>query len=174
MSEQAGTRGPVVETTRLELRPFCDDDVADLYDLFADADVRHYLLDGEIMPREWVEAEVQSSAERFDEGSAGLWTLRRRGAAELVGFVGFRPFFDPPELQLIYGLAPSQWGLGLATEAAQAAVDYALTNLDHSEVRAAVDAPNEASIAVLTRLGMEEVRRTDDGVYGTVFFRLRA
>jgi ribosomal-protein-alanine N-acetyltransferase len=91
-----------------------------------------------------------------------------------VGFVGFRPFFDPPELQLIYALAPLHWGRGLATEAARAAVDFAFTELALSEVGAATDTPNEASIALLTRLGMEESHRTDAGEHGTTFFTLAA
>ena len=53
----------------------------------------------------------------------------------LVGFVGFRPFFDPPELQLLYGLLPAYWGRGLATEPAGAPMRYVLEEPDREEGR---------------------------------------
>ena len=90
----------------------------------------------------------------------------------MAGFVGYRPFFEPPELQLLYGLLPSYWGQGLATEAATAALAFAVQELGVKEVRAAVDVPNGPSIAVLERLGMQEWRRTDEGIAGTVFYRI--
>jgi ribosomal-protein-alanine N-acetyltransferase len=165
--------GPVLRTERLELRPFAEEDATSLHSLFTATDVRRYLLDGLIVPRDWVEEEVGASAARFRNGGAGLWALRALDSPDvIIGFVGFRPFFDPPELQLLYGLDPMHWGQGLATEAARAAIDFALGDLGLSEVRAATDAPNDRSIAVLRRLGMSEWKRTDDGEHGTIFFRI--
>ena len=163
---------PVLETTRLTLRPFAPEDVDELHALFTDADVRRHLLDDTVVSREWLEEEVTSSQARFAESGSGLWTLIERAGEAIVGFVGFRPFFDPPELQLLYGLLPSHWGRGFATEACEAAIDYVFGVLDFEDVRAATDVPNRASIAVLERLGMRERRRTTDGKHGTVFFQL--
>lgn len=147
--------------------------------------MRRWLLDDEIVPPEWVEREIGRSEQRFADGGCGLWTVRGRREAdagdgtqggqpadELVGFVGFRHFWDPPELELVYGLHPSAWGRGLATEAGLAAMAYAFDGLGFVEVLAATDVPNTASIAVLERLGFQEWRRTDDGPEGTAFFRV--
>jgi RimJ/RimL family protein N-acetyltransferase len=169
-----GAEAPVFTTERLTLRPFAAEDVDDLHDLFTDADVRRHLLDDTVVSREWVEEEIVSSQARFVESGCGLWTIADQGRDGIVGFVGFRPFFDPPELQLLYGLLPSHWGRGFATEAAAAALDYAFGVLGLEEVRAATDVPNTSSVAVLRRLGMRERRRTADGVDGTVFFQLFA
>jgi ribosomal-protein-alanine N-acetyltransferase len=166
--------GPVIRTERLTLMPFAPEDVDALHDLLTDGDVRRHLLDDAVVSRDWVEEEVVSSQARFLESGCGLWTMAERTQDHLVGFVGFRPFFDPPELQLLYGLRPSLWGRGLATEAAAAAVDYAFGVLGLDEVRAATDAPNLASIAVLGRLGMRERPVAADGKSGTLFFRLTA
>lgn len=165
---------PVLATERLELRPFAGRDAEELRALLRDPDVRRYLLDDQVVTREWVEDEVAQSEARFAEGGCSLWALRERGGSRIVGFVGLRPFFEPPELQQLYGLLPSHWGRGLATEAAAAAIDYAFDVLGLDEVLAATDAPNSASIAVLARLGMRERRRSEDGAHGTVFFGIRA
>jgi [ribosomal protein S5]-alanine N-acetyltransferase len=166
---------PVITTERLTLNPLASGDLDELHALFTDADVRRHLLDDTIVSREWVEGEIASSQARFAESGCGLWTLTERGLAGMVGFVGFRPFFDPPELQLLYGLLPSCWGRGYATEAAGAAIEYAFRVLGLEEVHAATDAPNAASIAVLRRLGMRDRPLASAGSSGgTLFFRLGA
>ena len=165
---------PALTTERLELCPFEPADLDELHELFAEPDVRRYLLHDEIMPLEWVEDEIAKSEARFADNGCGLWALRELGGGNVVGFVGFSPFFDPPELQLQYGFLPSHWGRGLATEAASAAIGYAFESLGFEDVRAATNVPNVASIAVLERLGMEEWERTDGGEAGTVFFRVAA
>lgn len=165
---------PALTAGRLELRPFGVVDADELHALFTDAAVRRWLLDDQLVSRQWIDGEITASDARFAAGSCGLWALRERGRMPVVGFVGFRPFFDPPELQLLYGLLPSHWGRGFATEAAGAALDYAFGALGFGEVRAATDAPNIASVAVLERLGMREWKRTEEGSHGTVFFVVSA
>jgi len=120
----------------------------------------------------WVEEEIAQSDARFAAGECGLWMLRERGARPIIGFAGLRCFWEPPELELVYGLHPSWWRRGLATEAARAVTDYAFDTLGLPELRAATDVPNTDSIAVLRRLGFEEWKRTDDGPAGTLRFRL--
>jgi len=161
-----------LSTERLELRPWKADDGDELHALFADPGVRLWLLDDQVMPREWVDDEIAASTARFAEGTCGLWALREEPSGAIVGFAGFRPFWEPPELELLYGLHPSRWGRGYATEAARAALDYAFGSLELPEVRAATDVPNTASIAVLTRLGFHEWKRTDHGPQGTIRFEL--
>ena len=147
-------------------------DAASLRHVLCDADVRRYLLDGRAVSAEWVEAEILASERRFRADSVGLWAVRRRDDPSVIGFVGFREFFDPPEPQLLYGLLPAYWGRGFATEAAAAACGFAFETLGCAEIRAATDIPNAASGAVLRRLGFSLARTTDDGEHGTEFYVL--
>lgn len=165
---------PVLRTSRLVLRVFAFADIEDLLALFRDPDVRRWLLDDDLVTKEWVEGEIAESDARFRSRGCGLWALTEGARDPIIGFIGFRPYFDPPELQLLYGLLPSHWGRGLATEAAAAAIDYAFDVLGFDAVRAATDVPNSASVAVLERLGMRERKRTEDGSHGTVFFDVTA
>lgn len=156
-------------TPRLDLAPIGKSDSASLLRVFRDADVRRYLLDGKLVSADWVTAEIRASEQRFGSGGGGLWAVRRRAEPLVIGFVGFREFFEPPELQLLYGLLPAHWGRGLATEAATAACRFAFETLGWTEVRAAIDVPNTASGAVLERLGFHRTRTTDDD---TAFYLL--
>lgn len=158
---------------RTELRPIVERDAAELLELFRDPSVRRYLLDNMLVSREWVLSEIQSSLERFAESGAGLWAVRLRGIEPIIGFVGFREFFDPPQLQLLYGLLPAYCGRGLATEVAARVCDHAFTDLGHEWVAAATDRPNAASSRVLERLGMSLERSSDEGDAGTLFYLLK-
>lgn len=173
MGSSAEPSPPVLTTRRIVLHPVSPEDEPELLSLFREPVVRRYLLDDRVVDAAWVAAEVAASRERFRTGSAGLWALRVKGGSPgIVGFAGFRPFFDPPELQLLYGLHPDVQGRGYATEAAAAVLDHGFTALGLASAKAATDVPNRASVAVLERLGMALDRVTDDGPHGTAFYRL--
>lgn len=160
-------------TARLDLAPIGMPDAGSLLQVFRDPDVRRYLLDGKSVSADWVTAEIRASEQRFGSGGGGLWALRPRSEPSVIGFVGFREFFEPPEPQLLYGLLPAFWGRGLATEAATAACRFAFDTLGWKEVRAAIDVPNTASGAVLARLGFRLARTTEDGTAFYVLERRR-
>lgn len=165
---------PELRTPRTVVTPVAHGDAGQLLALFREPKVRGYLLDGVVVSPAWVQEEIEQSQERFARGSAGLWSVRLGDAddGDVIGFVGFREFFDPPELQLLYGLLPAHWGGGLATEVTTAVCDFVFRQLDFDEITAATDLPNRASARVLQRLGMQFVRATEDGAAGTALFVL--
>ena len=165
-------RGPVIATTRLVLHPLADSDTDELVAVFREPRVRRYLLDDEIVSAEWVRAEIAASALRFERDGTGLWAVRLTGRTALIGFAGFREFFDPPQLQLLYGLRPQFWGQGLATEAAAAACNHGFGPVGLDRIVAATDADNEASARVLLRLGMRPVETRPEGAGGTTVYVL--
>ncbi len=156
-----------VETDRLRLSPFSPADEEILIAMFRDDHVRRYLLDGALVDRVWVRAEIEASAGRFAAGSLGLFLARSRDAGEVIGFAGFRPDHEPPVLEVMYALLPAFWGLGLATEMARVMLDLAFNAHGLEVVRAAVDVPNQASIRVLERLGMT-IERRSPGAFGVM------
>lgn len=162
----------MIESERLCYDRFHERDRDALLALFRDEDIRRYLLDDQLVGAEWLTSEIEASEARFTEGSLGLWSVRLDPSGPVVGFTGFRPFFEPPALQLLYGFLRTVWGRGLATEAAGAACRTALDHMGFDRVQAAVDVPNRASVRVLERLGFSEVRRTEDGAEGTSFHEL--
>ena len=148
-----------IRTERLWLRPFGLADVDALHAIFATPEVRRYLLDGRVMPRSWVEEVVAQSEADFATG-AGLWSVAWEPEGAPVGFAGYRDFHEPPERELVYGLAPQAWGRGLASEASRAAVRYGFEHLGLERVLASIDVPNEPSLRLAERLGMRAVHRS--------------
>jgi ribosomal-protein-alanine N-acetyltransferase len=160
----------LIETPRLRLRRFKPGDVDELHRVFADAGVRRFLLDDQIVSREWVADEIAASIARFEAGTAGLFCLLPKADDTLIGFCGFRPFFEPPELQLIYGLLPAYWSKGFATEAARAMLKFGFEQLGFDRITASADAPNAASLRVLEKAGMTLARRETINGLDTVFY----
>lgn len=160
----------VLTTPRTVLTPFVPDDVAELLPVFRDPDVRSSLLDGAVVSPQWIADEIERSEERFARFGTGMWSVRLAGRPAIVGFVGLREFFDPPELQLLYGLLPECWGQGLATEVTRRVRDYVFGELRRDRITATTDLTNRASMRVLHHLGMELVRTSDEGAVGTAHF----
>jgi len=63
--------GVTIRTDRLVLRPFALADEDTLFAIFRDDGVRRFLLDGHLVDRDWVRAEIEWSMRRFAEGGLG-------------------------------------------------------------------------------------------------------
>jgi ribosomal-protein-alanine N-acetyltransferase len=91
----------------------------DLHRLWNEPAVRRYLWDNELVPIERVESIIEHSLASFTARGFGLWAALPQPVDELIGFSGFWHFHEPPKLELIFGIAPAHWNLGLATETAK-------------------------------------------------------
>lgn len=83
----------------------------------------------------------------------------------MIGFCGLSRSGTSAEIEILYGIAPSHWGQGLATEAARAVLHYGFEELRLSRIIGGADVPNVASLRVLEKLGMTYIQRnrTDYG-----------
>lgn len=147
-----------LSTDRVDLAPVTEEDIPELHRLLADPDVRRYLCDGKDLGAAWVGGLVETSQADFAARGLGLWAARLRGRTRVIGLVGYREFFEPPVLELLYALAPSEWGTGVASEMAAAAIEFGF-GLGLPVIRASTDEPNQASVRVLEGLGFEESTR---------------
>ena len=155
-----------LQTRRLVLTPFTVDHLDALHTLWTDPEVRRYLWDDEIISRELAAEVIDSSIRGFEGHGFGFWVLAETETpGAVIGFVGLRHFGEASEIELLYGLAPSHWHRGLASEASRAALDHAFDTVGLDRIHAGTDPPNVASLAVMERLGFgEEHRRTLDGI----------
>jgi ribosomal-protein-alanine N-acetyltransferase len=162
---------PRLETERLVLAPVLESDVEALHRLWIDPDVRRYLCDDVVIPESRARELVADALRLAESERLGMWTIRRReGAGAIEGFVGLKHPKDSAEIEILYGLHPSLWGLGLATEASAAALDYAFSTLSLSRVIAGADPPNQRSFLVMRRLGMTPLEAELPSVPGVLYF----
>ncbi len=164
-----------IETARLWLRPCTTDDIDVLHQIWTEPGVRKYLWDDEIISRQQVIDIVEGSLEQFAAQGDGIWVMGlhdETDEAAVIGFCGFWFFNEPPQLELLYGLATSSWNKGLATEAACAMMRYGFEERGFQTIIACTDAPNTASIRVMQKTGMtfqkQEVVNGLDTIYYTM------
>jgi ribosomal-protein-alanine N-acetyltransferase len=149
---------PMLVTSRLQLRPWDVHDIDSLHSLFNDQNVRKYLWDDVVIPRERVVELVESHFATVASHDIGYWAIH---AGPMLGFCGFRFLENSSEIELLYGLLPEYWGKGLATEASQAALHYLWQATPFQRVWARTDAPNLKSVGVMRRLGMRHESSTE-------------
>ena len=100
-------------------------------------------------------AEVIAASEAsFAARGFGQWCVEVRGEAGLIGFAGLREIEATPDVELLYGFAPAQWGRGFATEASRAVLAHGFQTAGLARIAGRTDTPNRASARVLERLGM--------------------
>jgi RimJ/RimL family protein N-acetyltransferase len=98
-------------------------------------------------------------AAHWDEHGYGLWAVEERESGRFVGRIGLSHHrLWPQDVETGWALDPAVWGRGYATEGGRAALDYAFRTLGRERVVSIVHPENAASIAVMTRLGIEPWR----------------
>jgi RimJ/RimL family protein N-acetyltransferase len=148
--------GARIETPRLVLRHWRDDDIEEFHRLNNDERVMRFF-----------------ATRRTREQCLELFALIRKGIAEHgIGFcalvdrqtdrafgfgglgrVSFEASFTPA-VEVGWWLAPEYWGKGLATEAANALLEHGFTECGLDEIVAFAVHNNHASTAVMRRIGM--------------------
>lgn len=164
---------PTLRTPRTTLRPFTAADLDAVLALWTDPDVRRYLWDDVVIAPDRAAEVLATSAGNFAASGYGLWGIREGEGSRLIGFCGCQTG-DDGVAELLYGLLPTWWGQGLATESAAAVLDHLFGRLGRPEVVAMTDGPNLPSVRVMERLGMTFDRRGPHHGLDTLFYRLRA
>ncbi|MCU1264230.1 MAG: ydaF [Acidobacteria bacterium] len=144
---------PSIETARLYLRMFRDEDLDQLVTLLADADVVRYVGNGLPIPREESENALHSIIRHWDNHGFGRWAIIDKEAREFIGFGGLRSLLGTPEV--VYHLAKRYWGRGLATEIARASLRFGFEDRKFDRIVAVAKPDNAASIHVMEKAGMK-------------------
>ncbi|MGI8854761.1 MAG: GNAT family N-acetyltransferase [Thermomicrobiales bacterium] len=151
-----------LETERLLLRRFTEDDVDDLFDLDSDPDVMRFLTGGTPTPREVIQNDILprflSSYERF--AGFGFWAAIEKSGGDFLGWFAFHPEEDggAGEVELGYRLRKAAWGKGYATEGSRALIRTGFAELGVRRVIATTYQDNLASRRVMEKVGMTLVR----------------
>ena len=149
----------VVDTERLVLRRWRDDDAGEFAAINADRGVMRFIGAGAPLSRTQSDELLRRFESEWDERGFGLWAVEDREGGPLLGFCGLTvPMFLPavlPAVEVGWRLAPHAWGRGIATEAAQAALAFGFEALGMREIISIVHPGNDRSLRVCSKLGMD-------------------
>jgi len=138
-------------TNRLLLRPGWAEDAPALYAAIADEAIVRNLASAP-WPYSMADAEAFLATERPVDSPTFLLFRRTCGAPQLVGAAGLGRHPDG-STELGYWIARPFWGLGYATEAAEAVIDIARNGLRLHKIVAGHFTDNPASGRVLEKIG---------------------
>ena len=149
----------MIETERLILRGWRDDDAALHHAMCADPAVMAYL--GAAPTLAESAAVVARQKAMFADYGACFWALERRDIGAFIGWCGIKPgpvgtpIDGKPEIG--WSLVKTEWGQGYAREAAEASLAWGWREMDLPTVWAITVPANTASRALMERLGMTRV-----------------
>ncbi|MCX6395724.1 MAG: GNAT family N-acetyltransferase [Propionibacteriales bacterium] len=145
-----------LQTERLVLRQWNDDDLWDLADLNADPEVMAHFPAPMTAEQSAEMLGIQQSL--LDAGRPAYFAVDIWSTSTFIGFIGLNvPRFDAaftPCVEIGWRLKRDAWGNGYATEGADAVLKYAFIGLDLPEVVAFTATGNTRSRAVMERLSM--------------------
>jgi len=143
----------VLETPRLRLRLFTQDDWPAYAAMCADPEVMRHIGPGEVQSPEDAWRTMAAFLGHWALRGYGMWALEHRDSGALLGRVGYVDRPGWPDFELGWLLARGHWGHGYAREAAAAALRHAFEVLQRERVISLVRPGNQRSIAVAEAIG---------------------
>ncbi|MFC7819590.1 GNAT family N-acetyltransferase [Streptomyces sp. NPDC057367] len=159
-----------IRTPRLLLRRWLEDDLVPLSEIHADPAVMRNIGDGRPRSTGQTAGDIEAWEEEWDDEGFGVFAVELLGSGELAGAVGLTVAAEPDEAagQVAVGwrLGRVFWGQGYASEAAHAALEFALQDRGLERVVAVLRTGDSASAAVVDKLGMQAEAAVQHPVHG--------
>jgi RimJ/RimL family protein N-acetyltransferase len=161
----------ILETYRLILRPFQEDDIGRLAELMANRDFMRFSLGP------YTRGKTHTVLEKFlSWDKAGLpspFAVVLRENHDVLGYCGFLHHAEvPEEVEIGYRLDPAYWNRGLITEAARAVRDYAFIGLNLPRVISLIHPENIPSRRVAEKIGLMQEKEIMFRGLPTIVFAL--
>lgn len=157
---------PIIQTKRLILRQWREDDLEPFAELNADAQVMEYF--PSTLSRQESDQMMKRMQNKIEERGWGLWAVSLAENGEFIGFIGMNdvdpvsfPAHFTPAVEVGWRLAYPFWGKGYATEGALACLKYGFETLYLKEIVSFTAVQNIRSRAVMERIGMHHDPKDD-------------
>jgi ribosomal-protein-alanine N-acetyltransferase len=149
-------------SARLILRKPSEQDVAALFDIFADPRTNTFNPSGAYHQRTEANDTMKRWLAHWERHGFGEWAVVLKLApAEVIGFGGlsYSMFGKHEKVNLGYKFSTQVWGQGIASEFAETAVHAGFRILHLQEILATVDEKHLASRRVLEKVGLRQIDR---------------
>lgn len=148
----------ILETDRLLLRQYVEEDAEAFFKLNSDPEVLRFVPDKALLNVEQArQILIDHPIADYRKYGFGRGACILKSTGEQIGFAGLKYLEELDEVDVAFRLMRTHWGLGLATEAALAAVRFGFTDLDLKRIIGLVMPENIASVRVLEKTGLRYV-----------------
>lgn len=142
---------PILQTSRLILRPPTMSDFPQWVEMMADAEAARFL--GGVQPAEITGRVFMTMAGAWSLTGIGMFSVVNRETGDWLGRIGPGRPLGWPGNEIVWALHPESQGRGIALEAVGAAMNYAFEVLDWSHVIHCIAPGNKPSQRLGERLG---------------------
>lgn len=144
----------ITQTERLIIRPFTAQDIDALYLMNSNPAMLKYIPTAPLTDREQaVEVYHNVIQADYQRHGFGRWAVEHKADKKVIGFCGPKFILEFNEVELGYRYFPEYWGMGIGSEAAQAALK-AFPQFGIDETIALILEGNLGSEGVAKRVGM--------------------
>ena len=155
----------ILETVRLVIRGLQADDLDELAEICGDAEIMRHVGDGQPLTREQTRRWIEKSQANYQQHGFGCFAVVAKADDRLIGYCGLVKSTNTgeQEAEIIYALKQQYWRQGLASEAAQAMLDFGLQQCRLKRIVATIDPQNQASIRIVEKWGLKfQEQRLDE------------
>ena len=161
-----------LETERLILRSFREEDVNVMARLFANPDFMRFSL-GVFTERAQTVAFIEKVMGWERAGMPSQFAVVPRGEHAIVGYCGFFHHAEVPgEIEIGYRMHPDYWNRGLITEAAGAVRDHGFRDWDLTRVISLIHPENVPSRRIAEKNGMKVEKEITFRGFPTLVFAI--
>jgi RimJ/RimL family protein N-acetyltransferase len=143
----------VLETDRLLLRQFRNEDLDAYAAICADPEVMRYLGTGATLNRVESWRQMAGILGHWKLLGCGMFAMEIRETGELIGRTGYLTPPDWPGFELGWTLGRAWWGKGYAVEAAIRCRDYAFDEMGRDRLISLIRPGNHRSVRVAEKIG---------------------
>jgi len=148
----------IIESERLYLKEFTNNDVDNLFRLNGNADVMKYIRPPEI-DINVIKKLINKIIKYYgDNPGLGVWAGYEKQSNDFIGFFELAHLDDTEEIEVGYRLFKEYWGQGYATEMSKVLIDYGFDTMGLVQIAGITHPKNIASQKVLLKSGLTYIK----------------
>jgi ribosomal-protein-alanine N-acetyltransferase len=154
----SGNREKEIETRRLSLRQFRNEDLTSYTAIMGDDEVGKWFPGGKGFTSEQAKKSLDNIIQHWTTHGFGIWAVIGKEEEALLGRCGLNLIAETSEVEVDFVIANGFWRRGFATEGAKASLSYGFQVLNLDRVIGLSKPENVASRGVMEKVGMHYVR----------------
>lgn len=142
------------QTERTVVKKLSHSDFGHLYNIVSNPDVAKQMW-GKPLTKDQTHRLIERAIENYEKVGYSNYGVQDKKTENFIGFCGFIPPREEAYPELVYGLEPAYFGMGMGSEVAIKMMDYGMKKLNFYRIVATVDPENMPSVKILSKCGFE-------------------